>query len=173
MHPKDKSAPRVIKIHPSVFVAETATVIGDVTIGKESSVWYSAVLRGDAAPIIIGAGTNVQDNAVIHVDVGEPTHIGPRVTIGHGAIVHAAIVDDRVLIGMGAIILSRARIGSQSIVAAGSVVPEGKVIPPRSLVMGVPGRVVRHVTDDEIAKIEAGADSYIERAKNYWRGIYK
>lgn len=173
LHPKDKSAPRVIKIHPSVFIAETATVIGDVTIGKDSSVWYSAVLRGDAAPITIGEGTNVQDNAVIHVDVGEPTRIGKRVTIGHGAIVHAATVEDHVLIGMGAIILTGAKIGSQSIIAAGSVVPEGKQIPPRSLVMGVPGRVVRHVSDQEIAKIQAGADSYIERAKNYWRGIYK
>lgn len=173
VHPKDKAAPRIIKIHPSVFIAETATVIGDVTIGKESSVWYSAVLRGDAAPITLGEGTNVQDNAVIHVDVGEPTHIGKRVTIGHGAIVHAAIIEDQVLIGMGAIILSRAKIGSLSIIAAGSVVPEGKAIPPRSLVMGVPGKIVRHVTDEEIAKIQAGADNYIERAKNYWIGIYK
>lgn len=173
MHPKDKSSPRVVKIHPTVFVAESATVIGDVTIGKEASVWFGAVLRGDAAPITVGEGTNVQDNAVIHVDTGEPTSIGKRVTIGHGAIVHAATIQDHVLIGMGAIILSRAVIGSHSIIAAGSVVPEGRQIPPNSLVMGVPGKVVRHVTEEEVAQIEAGAENYIERAKNYWRGIYK
>ena len=173
MHPKDKSAPRVIKIHPTVFIAETATVIGDVTIGKDSSIWFSAVLRGDAGPITVGEGTNVQDNAVIHVDVGEPTSVGRRVTIGHGAIIHSATVEDHVLIGMGAIVLSRAKIGSHSIIAAGSVVPEGREIPPRSLVMGVPGKVVRHVTDEEATQIEAGAEHYIERAKNYWRGIYK
>jgi carbonic anhydrase/acetyltransferase-like protein (isoleucine patch superfamily) len=173
MHPKDKLAPRVIKIHPSVFIAETATVIGDVTIGKDSSVWFSAVLRGDAAPISIGDGTNVQDNAVIHVDQEAPTSIGRRVTIGHGAIVHSAKIDDHVLIGMGAIILSRAVIGTHSIIAAGSVVPEGREIPPRSLVMGVPGKVVRHVTDEEVAQIEGGAEHYVERARNYWRGIYK
>lgn len=173
MHPKDKSAPRVIKIHPTVFIAETATVIGDVTIGKESSVWFSAVLRGDASPITIGEGSNVQDNAVIHVDQGGPTHIGNHVTIGHGAIVHAAEVEDEVLIGMGAVILSRARIGLHSIIAAGSVVPEGMQVPPRSLVMGVPGKIVRHVTEAEIERIHSATRNYIERAKNYWKGIYK
>ncbi len=173
MHPKDKSAPRVIKIHPTVFIAETATVIGDVTIGKESSVWFSAVLRGDGAPITIDEGTNVQDNAVIHVDQGGPTNIGKHVTIGHGAIVHAAEVEDEVLIGMGAVILSRAKIGSHSIIAAGSVVPEGMQVPPRSLVMGVPGKVVRHVTDEEIERIRNATRNYIERARNYWKGIYK
>lgn len=173
MHAKDKPTPRIIKIHPTVFIAETATVIGDVTIGKDSSIWFSAVLRGDAASIVIGEGTNVQDNAVIHVDLGAPTNIGRRVTIGHGAIVHSATVEDHVLIGMGAIILSRALIGPYSIVAAGSVVPEGREVPPRSLVMGVPGKVVRHVTDEEVTRIESGAEHYIERARNYWRGIYK
>jgi carbonic anhydrase/acetyltransferase-like protein (isoleucine patch superfamily) len=173
MHPKDKAAPHVIKIHPTVFVAETATVIGDVTIGKDSSVWFSAVLRGDAAPITVGEGTNVQDNAVIHVDHQAPTHVGRRVTIGHGAIVHSATVEDHVLIGMGAIILSGAVIGSHSIIAAGSVVPEGREVPQRSLVMGVPGKVVRHVTEEEVRQIEEGAEHYVERARNYWRGIYK
>jgi carbonic anhydrase/acetyltransferase-like protein (isoleucine patch superfamily) len=173
MHPKDKSAPRIIKIHPTVFIAETATVIGDVTLGKESSVWFSAVLRGDAAPITIGEGTNVQDNAVIHVDEGLPTKIGKRVTIGHGAIVHAATVEDDVLIGMGCIILSGAQIGTNSIIAAGAVVREGMQVPPRSLVMGVPGKIVREVSEADIERIHNGAQSYIERAKNYWRGIYK
>ena len=173
MHPRDKSAPRVFKIHPSVFIAETATVIGDVSIGKECSVWFSAVIRGDAAPITIGEGTNVQDNAVVHVDTDTPTRIGKRVTIGHGAIVHAATVADDVLIGMGAIILSRANIGEHCIIGAGAVIPEDTHVPPRSLVLGVPGRVVRQVTEEEIARIHHGSESYIERAKNYWRGIYK
>ncbi len=173
MHPKEKRAPRVFKIHPTVFVAETATVIGDVTIGKDSSIWFSAVLRGDAAPITVGEGTNIQDSAVIHVDPGLPATIGRHVTIGHGAIVHGATVEDDVLIGMGSIILNGAHIGSHSIIAAGSVVPEGKEIPPHSLVMGVPGKVVRHVTEEEDARITDGAEHYTERARNYWKGIYK
>ncbi len=173
MHPKDKAAPRVFKIHPSVFIAETATVIGDVTIGKEASVWFSAVIRGDAAPITIGEATNVQDNAVIHVDAGAPTHIGKRVTIGHVAIVHAATLADDVLIGMGAIILSGARVGENCIIAAGALVPEGVQIPPRSLVIGVPGKIVREVNEVDIERIRNAASNYVERAKNYWRGIYK
>jgi carbonic anhydrase/acetyltransferase-like protein (isoleucine patch superfamily) len=168
-----KSAPRIIKIHPTVFIAENAQIIGDVTIHKDSSVWFNATIRGDAAPITIGEGTNVQDNAVIHVDEGQPTTIGKRVTIGHSAVVHAATVEDDVLIGIGAIVLSGAKIGRHSIIAAGALVPEGVEIPPRSLVMGVPGKIVRHVKDEERARIEEGAQHYIERAKNYWKGIYK
>ncbi len=173
MHLTDKSGPRAFKIHPTVFVAETATVIGDVTIAKDSSVWFSAVLRGDSAPITVGEGTNVQDNAVIHVDAGLPAVIGKRVTIGHGAIVHAATVEDDVLIGMGAIVLSGAKIGSYSIIAAGAVVVEGEEIPPHSMVMGIPGKVVRQVRETEVAMIEEDAKRYAERAKNYWKGIYK
>ncbi len=173
MSPQDKSASRAFKIHPSVFIAETGTVIGDVTIGKDSSVWFSAVLRGDSAPIFVGEGTNIQDNAVVHVDTDMPAVIGKRVTVGHSAIVHAATVEDDVLIGMGAIILSGAKIGSFSIIAAGAVVVEGEEIPARSVVMGIPGRVVRQIKDKEVAMIEADAQRYIERAKNYWKGIYK
>ncbi len=173
MHPRDRSAARVIKIHPTVFIAENSQVVGDVTIGKESSVWYNVTIRGDAAPITIGEGTNVQDNSVIHVDTDGPTRIGSRVTIGHGAIVHAATVADDVLIGMGAIILSGAQIGEFSIIGAGALVPEGMQVPPRSLVLGVPAKIIREVTEEEIARIHNGAQGYIERAKNYWRGIYK
>ncbi len=173
MHPRDKSAPRVIKIHPTVFIAETATVVGDVTLARDCSVWFSAVLRGDSAPIVVGEGSNIQDNATIHVDEGEPTVIGKRCTVAHGAIVHGAKIGDDVMIAMGAIVLGRAEIGDFSIIAAGSVVPEGKIIPPHSLVMGVPGKVVRHVTDEEVAEIERDAEHYMERARNYWRGIYK
>ncbi len=167
------SAPRVFKIHPSVFIAETATVIGDVTIGRDSSVWFSAVVRGDSAPIMISEGTNIQDNAVIHVAAGMPAVVGAHVTIGHGAIVHAATVDDNVLIGMGAIILSGAFIGAFSIIGAGAVVAEGVEIPPSSVVMGIPGRVVRKVRDKEVFMIEEDAQRYIERARNYSKGIYE
>lgn len=173
MHPKDKAASRVIMIHPTVFIAETATVIGDVTIGKEASVWFGAVVRGDAAPIVIGEGSNVQDNVTIHVDTDTPVSIGKRVTIGHAAVVHGATVEDGVLIGIGAVVLNRARIGERSIIAAGTLVTEGTEVPPGSLVMGVPGKIVRQVNEDEIARIENGATTYIERAKNYWKGIYK
>ncbi len=161
-----------MEIHPTAFIAGTATVIGEVTLGKESSVWYSAVLRADSAAITIGEGTNIQDNAVIHVDEGMPTVIGNRVTIGHGAIIHGATVGDDVLIGMGAIILNGAKVGSHSIIAAGSVIPEGKVIPARSMVMGVPARVVRTVKGEDIAKIEHGAKHYIERVNKYREGKY-
>ncbi len=173
MSPQDKSAPRAHKIHPSVFIAETGTVIGDVTIGQDSSVWFSAVLRGDSAPIMIGEGTNIQDNAVVHVAAGMPAVVGAHVTIGHGAIVHAATIEDNVMIGMGAIVLSGAKVGAFSIIAAGAVVVEGAEIPPRSMVMGIPGKVVRQVRDQEIAMIEEDAQRYMERAKNYWKGIYK
>lgn len=173
MHPKDRSAPRVTKIHPTVFIAETATVIGDVTIGRDSSVWFSAVVRADAEPVTIGEGSNVQDGAVIHVDPGLPTRIGSRVTIGHSAVVHASNIADDVLIGIGALVLSGCKIGDHCLIAAGAVVPEGAEIPPRSLVMGVPGKVVRPVTDAEIARIHDGSTSYVARARNYWKGIYK
>ncbi len=160
-------------IDPTAFIASTATVIGDATIAKEASVWFSAVVRADAEPIRIGEGSNVQDTAVLHVDPGFPCIIGARVTVGHGAIIHGATVEDDVLIGMGARILNGARIGSLSIVAAGALVPEGMQVPPRSLVMGIPGKVVRPVNDADIEKIKHGAVAYIERAKNYWKGIYR
>ncbi len=161
------------KIHPTVFIAQTATVIGDVTIGKDSSVWFSAVLRGDAAPITVGEGTSVQDGAVLHVDDEIPCSVGNRVTIGHGAIIHGAVVEDDCLIGIGSIILNKAYIGSFSLIAAGALVPEGMEVPPRSVVMGVPGKIVRQVSEADIERIRNGAQNYIERARNYWKGIYK
>ncbi len=161
-----------MKIDPSVFIAETARVVGDVSIGKESSVWFGTVIRGDSAPIVIGDATNVQDNAVIHVDSDAPTTIGDRVSIGHAAIVHGATVADDVLLGMGAIILNRARIGEYSIIAAGALVPEGIEIPPRSLVIGIPGKVVRQVNESEIVRIQRGAREYVQFAKNHRKGIY-
>ena len=174
MHPREKiTTPSPTRIHPTVFVAETATIIGEVVIYKDSSVWFGAVIRGDADKIVIGEGSNVQDGVVIHCDEGFPTTIGKRVVIGHSAVIHGATISDNVLIGIGAILLNGSKIGEYSIIAAGTLIPEGKEIPPRSLVMGVPGKVVRQVNDEEIKRIVRGADIYIERAKNYWRGIYK
>lgn len=174
MHPKDKTLTHSItRIHPTVFVAETATIVGDVTIYPDASIWFGAVIRGDADKIVIGEGTSVQDGAVIHCDANLPTTIGKRVTIGHCAVIHGATIADNVLIGIGAIVLNGATVGEYSIVAAGALVPEGKEIPPRSLVIGVPGKVLREVTQEEVQRIEDGAKGYIERGKNYWKGIYK
>jgi carbonic anhydrase/acetyltransferase-like protein (isoleucine patch superfamily) len=153
-----------------VFIAPTATVIGNVTIAPGSSVWFGAVIRSDMALIQIGRNTSVQDNAVIHVREGIETRIGDQVTLGHGAIVHGAQIEDTVLIGIGAIILDRARVGESSIVGAGAVVTEGTQIPRRSLVLGVPGKVVKEVTPEQIQWIEANAKSYTELAQRYLTG---
>jgi carbonic anhydrase/acetyltransferase-like protein (isoleucine patch superfamily) len=153
-----------------VFIAPTATVIGNVTIAPGSSVWFGAVIRSDMALIHIGRNTSVQDNAVIHARDGIETRIGDQVTLGHGAIVHGAQIEDTVLIGIGAIILDRARVGEGSIVGAGAVVTEGTQIPRRSLVLGVPGKVVKEVTPEQIQWIEANAKSYTELAQRYLTG---
>ncbi len=157
--------------HPQVdagaFVAAGAQVIGDVTLGAAASVWFNAVLRGDTDPITVGAESNVQDGAVLHADPGYPCSIGARVVIGHGAILHGCRIEDACLIGMGAIILNGARIGSGSIVAAGALVAEGKEFPARSMIMGVPAKLVRSVTEAEVGKIAAGVAHYRERAERY------
>ncbi len=150
-----------------VFIAATATVIGNVTIAPGSSVWFGAVIRSDLALIQIGRNTSVQDNAVIHVREGIETRIGDQVTMGHGAIVHGAQIEDTVLIGIGAIILDKARVGKGSIVGAGAVVTEGTQIPRRSLVLGVPGKVVKEVTSEQFQWIEENAKSYTELAQRY------
>jgi len=150
-----------------VFIAPTATVTGDVTIAAGSSVWFGAVIRSDMASTQIGYDTSVQDNAVIHVREGIETRIGDRVTIGHGAIVHGAHIEDTVLIGIGAIILDRARVEKGSIIGAGAVVTEGTQIPRCSLVLGVPGKVVKQVTPEQFEWIEANAKSYTELAQRY------
>ena len=156
------------KVDPSAFVDESALVIGEVEIGADSSIWMHAVLRGDVNGIRIGRRTNVQDGTVVHVMHGtHPTHIGDEVTIGHAAIVHGCTVADRVLIGMGAILLNGATIGEDSIVAAGTLVPEGMVVPPRSMVMGMPGKVRRPLSDEEVAGILESAASYVRYKKDY------
>lgn len=150
------------QVAESAFVAANATLVGSVVIGEGASVWYGAVLRADNEPITIGPHSNVQDNCAFHVDQGKPLTLGEGVSVGHGAVIHGATVEDHVLVGMGAIILNGAVIGTESLIAAGALVPEGAVIPPRSLVAGVPGKVRRELTDAEVAKLHHNAEIYAE-----------
>jgi carbonic anhydrase/acetyltransferase-like protein (isoleucine patch superfamily) len=155
------------RLAPEVFIAPGAHLIGEVHLAEGVSVWFNAVLRADHEPIRVGRYTNIQDNCTIHIDPGSPTVIGEYVTIGHGAIVHAATVEDCVLIGMHATVLSRAVIGRNSIIGAGALVTEGAVIPEGSLVLGVPGRVVRALRPEEIAGLREHARRYYELACLY------
>jgi carbonic anhydrase/acetyltransferase-like protein (isoleucine patch superfamily) len=154
-------------VDPTAWIAPSAVVVGEVHLAESVSIWYGAVLRGDSAAIHIGPRTNIQDGSVVHVDHGMPTRIGADVVVGHGAVVHAATVEDGCLIAIRATVLSGAVIGCGSIVGAGAVVTEGKVIPPRSLVLGVPGRVVRQIGDDEAAKVREQAARYVAYAEMY------
>ncbi|HEY4243113.1 MAG TPA: gamma carbonic anhydrase family protein [Kofleriaceae bacterium] len=155
-----------------VFLAETCAVIGDVVIGEESSIWYATVVRGDVMPIRIGARTSIQDGAVIHVTAERfGTTIGDDVTVGHGAIIHACIVEDFCLIGMGSTILDGARIGRGSLVGAGALVTPGTDIPPGSLVLGSPAKVKRPVTPKEQEQIRFGAEHYVHLARRYLAGV--
>jgi carbonic anhydrase/acetyltransferase-like protein (isoleucine patch superfamily) len=153
----------------SAYVDASAQIVGDVHLGDESSVWLHAVVRGDVNHIRVGRRTNIQDGSVVHVmrDPSHPTILGDDITIGHGAIVHGCTVEDVCLIGMGAILLNGAHVGHGSIVAAGSLLPEGCVIPPRSLVMGSPGKVRRPVTDEEYAFILQSAQNYVAYRLDY------
>jgi carbonic anhydrase/acetyltransferase-like protein (isoleucine patch superfamily) len=156
------------KIHPSSFIAPNAVVVGDVTVAAEASLWFGVIVRGDTEAIVIGPQTNVQDGCILHADPGEPCTLGARVTLGHGAIVHSAIVDDDVLIGIRATVLDGARIGKGSVIAAGALIPPGTIIPPRSLVMGVPGKVVRSTNEAEEAMIRKTAEHYCASARRYY-----
>ncbi len=158
---------RKAKIHSSAFVAESADVIGDVVIGKNSSIWYGAVVRGDIENIEIGEYTNVQDNAVVHTETNIPTKIGDYCVIGHNAIIHGCTIGNNTLIGMGAIVLNRAVIGNNCIIGAGTIVTEGKTIPDNSMVIGIPGKIVRNVTEDEIISIKKNALRYSELYKKH------
>ncbi|MDD7929719.1 gamma carbonic anhydrase family protein [Microbacterium thalli] len=149
------------QLHPTAFVADGARIVGAVTLGRESSVWYNAVIRADRARVVVGARSNVQDGVVIHVDAASPTTIGDDVSIGHNAVVHGCTVGDGCLIGMNSTVLSGAVIGAGSLVAGGAVVLEGTVVPPGSLVAGVPARVRRALTDQERAGLRRNADSYV------------
>jgi gamma-carbonic anhydrase len=154
-------------IHSSAWIVAEATVIGDVTLAEESSVWYGAALRGDINRIIIGPRSNVQDNAVVHLDTNYPTTLGELVTIGHGAIVHACKIDDEVLVGMGAVILDDVEVGARSIIGANALVTLGTKIPPGSLVLGSPAKIRRQLSVDEQKDIARWAWSYVETAKQF------
>jgi len=160
-------------IHETAFVDESASVIGDVVLEARTSVWPSAVLRGDIERIHIGEGSNVQDNVSIHTSHGQPTVVGRYVTIGHNAVVHGAEIGDYTIIGMGAVVLDGARIGKHVVIGAGALVPPGKEIPDYSLVVGVPGRVVRQLRDDEIEWTRENAEIYIELAGMHLSGRRK
>lgn len=155
------------QIDESAWVAPTASVIGQVALHANAVVMFGAVLRADRAEIVLGEGSNLQDNVVVHGDPGFPTLVGRDVSVGHGAILHGCTVEDRSLIGMGARVLNGAVIGEGSLIAAGSVVLEGEVIPPRSLVAGVPGRVRRSVTEEELQHIIDNAATYRSLAQSY------
>jgi len=157
-------------IDPTAYIAPGAVLVGEVSLGRSASIWFNATVRGDMEPIAIGAESNVQDACVVHVDRGRPTRIGERVTLGHGAIVHASVVEDDVLIAMKAVILSGCHIGRHCLIGAGAVVPEKTRVPEGSLVLGVPGRVVRPLRPEEIERIHANARAYVDLSRAYRDG---
>jgi gamma-carbonic anhydrase len=156
-------------IAEDVFIAPGAVIIGNVTIHAGASVWYNTVIRGDSAPIVIGRGTNIQDNCTLHVDADAPLTIGDECTIGHNAVVHGATLGDRVLVGINAVVLSHAKIGSQTLVGACALVAERKQLPGRVLVLGAPAKVVRDLSEAEIENLAASAAGYSERAQDHRR----
>jgi carbonic anhydrase/acetyltransferase-like protein (isoleucine patch superfamily) len=162
---------RLPRIHPTAFIDDSAQVIGEVEIGEDSSVWMCVAVRGDVNWIRIGRRTNIQDGSVVHGMLGtHPTVIGDEVTIGHGALVHGCTIENRCLIGMGVILLNGSHVATESIVAAGTLLVEGMQVPPRSLVMGSPGKVKRTLTDDEVAGIQRYADRYVGYRLDYMDG---
>ncbi|MBD9053874.1 MAG: gamma carbonic anhydrase family protein [Holdemanella biformis] len=156
---------RLDEVKKDFSCASNATILGNVSIGEGSSVWYNAVIRSEAEMIEIGQETNIQDQCVLHTDRGFPLKIGNRVTIGHGAIVHGCAIEDEVLIGMGAIILNGACIGSHSIIGAGCVVPENMVIPQKSVVVGVPAKIIKKTSESQVSDILSNADHYVKLSK--------
>jgi carbonic anhydrase/acetyltransferase-like protein (isoleucine patch superfamily) len=155
----------------SAMVADNATVVGDVRLDADVGIWFGVTIRGDDSWIQIGDDTNVQDNTCIHVDIEAPLRIGKGVTIGHGVILHGVEVGDYALLGMGCIVLGGARIGEYSLIGAGALIKENAVIPPRSVVLGTPGRVVRQVTDEEMESMRWRARHYVQRARSYLRPV--
>jgi carbonic anhydrase/acetyltransferase-like protein (isoleucine patch superfamily) len=150
-----------------LFVACNATVIGNITFGKEVGIWFGAVIRADKDRISIGDRSNIQDNCIVHTSKGYPVTLGNEVSVGHGAILHGCTIQDHVLVGMGAVVLNGARIGNGSIIGAGAVVTEGKDIPPNSVVVGVPGKIVKQTDADQQQHIRNNASSYVELAREY------
>lgn len=161
------------EIHSTAWLAPGSVVVGQVTLGEGSSIWYNAVVRGDSDSVSIGARSNVQDGVVIHTHRGHPAIIGNDVSIGHNAVVHGATIEDGCLIGMNATVLSGAVVGSGSLVAAGALVPQGAVIPPRSLVAGIPGRVVRPLNAEDRESVRLNAEVYLEYTENHRNALGK
>ena len=157
------------QVSPEAFTAETAALIGDVTVGPDSSVWFGAVVRGDNAPISVGRGTSIQDNAVLHTEKGHPLTVGDNVTVGHGAIVHCASVGSNTLIGMGAILLDGAVIGDHCMIGAGAVVKERTVVPPGTMMVGVPAKCVRELGPEQLSLLD-GTPPYVALSKAYLDG---
>lgn len=162
---------RTNQIHPSVFVAPTAIIVGDVTLSADCSVWFHASLRGDAEAILVGARTNIQEGAIFHADPGFPAIVGAGVTVGHGAIVHGARISNNCVIGMRATILNGASVGENSLVGAGALITEGKTFPPGVLIVGMPAKVIRELTPEEIEKGRRAADVYVARANAFAAGL--
>lgn len=169
MSDRHRDWPARLRFDPTAFIAPGAVVVGEVTLGARASIWFNTVIRGDSAAIEVGEDSNVQDNSTVHVDEGFPTLIGPRVTVGHRAIVHGCVIEADCLIGMGAIILSGARIGAGSLIGAGALVKEHQVIPPGSLALGSPARIMGPVGDAHRDAIRAGARHYVELSRAYVR----
>ncbi len=161
------------KVDPSTYVAESAQVIGKVTLKENASIWPCAVLRGDLAEIVVGKGSNIQDNACMHTEYDTPCIVEDEVTVGHGAILHSCTVKSGALIGMGAIVLNRATIGEDAVVGAGALVAEGKTVEPRALVVGCPARFVRYLTDEEVAKNRANTAHYVKTAEVFAKSLKK
>lgn len=151
-------------LEEDVFIAPGAMIIGSVTIRAGASIWYNAVIRGDVAPIVIGRRTNIQDNSTLHCDADAPLTIGDECTIGHNAVIHGATLDDHVLVGMNAVVLSHAHIGSNTIIGASALIGERKNIPPGTLALGIPAKVIRELTPDERAHILTSAEGYYQRS---------
>lgn len=159
------------RIDPQSWVAPTATLIGDVRLAKNVSIWWNALLRGDNDPISVGENSNIQDGALLHTDAGIPLVVGRDVTVGHQAMLHGCIVGDGSLIGIGAILLNHSVIGKSCIVGANTLIPEGKTYPDRSLIIGSPGRVVRELSDEDVARLLQSAASYVENWQRYQREL--
>ena len=158
---------RMRALEGGAYAADNAVLTGEITLGRDSGVWFGCVLRGDDAPLVIGERTNIQDLTMIHADPGVPNVIGNDVTVGHRCVLHGARVGDRCLVGMGAVLLGGCQVGDESIVAAGAVVRENFVVPPRTLVAGVPAKILRAVTDEEVEAIRRSAQGYVDKVAQY------
>lgn len=158
-------------VHPGAFVADSAQVMGKVTLAEDSSIWFQAVLRGDNERITIGAGSNVQEGCVLHTDMGSPLTLGERVTVGHGVVLHGCTVGDESLIGIGAVVLNGAVIGKHCLVGAGALVTEGKQFPDGSMILGSPAKVVRQLSPEQIEGLRRSAANYVQNARRFRAGL--